>query len=153
VAPIATAPARRPSGAGYDGSEESRAALAAARTLAERTGAKLRVLEVATAPDFLFTGFVPPFASIIETLIEEAQKDVDALPDVEGSALWGIPGEELAQLSGEVDLLIVGSRGYGPIGRLIHGSTSNYLQRHARGPLLVLPRAGTAASAERVGSQ
>jgi hypothetical protein len=45
-----------------------------------------------------------------------------------------------------VDLLIVGSRSYGPIGRLFHGSTSNYLQSHARSPLIVLPRGSTAAT-------
>ena len=38
--------------------------------------------------------------------------------------------------------MIVGSRGYGPVLRLVHGSTSNYLLRHARSPLLVLPRTG-----------
>jgi len=39
-----------------------------------------------------------------------------------------------------VQLLVVGSRGYGPMKRLILGSTSDYLQRHARCSLLVLPR-------------
>jgi hypothetical protein len=32
---------------------------------------------------------------------------------------------------------IVGSRSYGPVGRLFNGSTSNYLARRARCPLLV----------------
>jgi nucleotide-binding universal stress UspA family protein len=45
-----------------------------------------------------------------------------------------------------MDVLVVGSRGYGPIKRLVLGSTSNYLQRHARCSLLVLPRASTEAS-------
>jgi len=43
--------------------------------------------------------------------------------------------------SASVDLLVVGSRGYGPLGRLVHGSTSHRLARLARCPLLVLPRA------------
>jgi nucleotide-binding universal stress UspA family protein len=44
----------------------------------------------------------------------------------------------------EVDLLIVGSRNSGPVGRLFTGQHSNYLARHARRPLLVFPRrAGT----------
>jgi nucleotide-binding universal stress UspA family protein len=38
---------------------------------------------------------------------------------------------------------VVGSRGYGPVKRLVLGSTSAYLQRHARCPLLVLPRIAT----------
>ena len=39
-----------------------------------------------------------------------------------------------------MDLLIVGSRGYGPMYRLFHGSVSAYLLRHVACPLLVLPR-------------
>ena len=40
-----------------------------------------------------------------------------------------------------LDLLVVGSRGYGPLSRLVHGSTSQQLARSARCPLLVLTRA------------
>jgi hypothetical protein len=36
---------------------------------------------------------------------------------------------------------VVGSRSYGPVRRLVIGSTSDYLERHARCALLVLPRA------------
>jgi nucleotide-binding universal stress UspA family protein len=49
-------------------------------------------------------------------------------------------GEELAAFGEELDLLVVGSRGYGPVKRLVIGSTSDYLERHARCSLLVLPR-------------
>ena len=49
--------------------------------------------------------------------------------------------------SASLDLLIVGSRGYGPIGRLIHGSTLRELARRARCPLLVLPRSAPTAEA------
>jgi nucleotide-binding universal stress UspA family protein len=59
---------------------------------------------------------------------------------VEGDVGYGQRGEELARFSEGLDLLLVGSRGYGPVGRLLNGSTSNYLSRHARCPLLVLPR-------------
>ena len=58
---------------------------------------------------------------------------------------YGGPREELVQAGKELDLLIVGSRGYGPIGRLFHGSVSRYLAGHATCPLLVLPRRTTAA--------
>ena len=65
----------------------------------------------------------------------------DELPGVEGHAIYGLAGEELARFGDEVDLLVVGSRGYGPLRRLVLGSTSDFLRRHAHGPLLVLPRA------------
>ena len=61
-----------------------------------------------------------------------------------GVITYGGPREELAQFGKNLDLLVVGSRGYGPIGRLDHGSVSRYLVGHATCPLLVLPR-GTAA--------
>lgn len=56
------------------------------------------------------------------------------------SAAQVLEGEELVQFGKDLDLLIVSSRGYGPFGRLVHGSVSRYLQRHATCPLLVLPR-------------
>jgi hypothetical protein len=45
-----------------------------------------------------------------------------------------------------VDLLVVGSRGYGALGRLIHGSTSLQLAAPVRCPLLVLSRAARQAT-------
>jgi len=54
--------------------------------------------------------------------------------------------DELALYSASLDLLVVGCRGYGPIGRLIHGSTSLQLAQPARCPLLVLTRQARTAS-------
>lgn len=64
-----------------------------------------------------------------------------------GSSGWrrlqrDLAGEELAAFGDEVDLLVLGSRGYGPIRRMMVGSTCDYLERHGRCPLLVLPRMG-----------
>jgi nucleotide-binding universal stress UspA family protein len=66
---------------------------------------------------------------------------------------YGQPAEELAVYSASLDLLIVGSRGYGPIGRLIHGSTSQQLARSARCPLLVLTRRARAIEAPEAGEE
>jgi nucleotide-binding universal stress UspA family protein len=68
---------------------------------------------------------------------------MEELPDVEGHAVYGLPGEELAAFGDQVDVLVVGSRSYGPVKRLVLGSTSDYLERHARCSLLVLPRTAT----------
>jgi nucleotide-binding universal stress UspA family protein len=65
------------------------------------------------------------------------------LPDVDAHAVYGLTGEELAAFGQEMDILIVGSRGYGPMRRLVLGSTSDYLERNARCSLLVLPRVAT----------
>jgi hypothetical protein len=56
-----------------------------------------------------------------------------------------LTGEELAVFGNAVDILIVGSRSYGPLRHQVLGSTCAYLQRHARCPLLVLPRGATSA--------
>ena len=74
-------------------------------------------------------------------MIHEAKGRMQELSDVEGHAAYGLAGEELAAFSDKVDILVVGSRGYGPVKRLVLGSTSDYLQRHARCSLLVLTRA------------
>ncbi|MGA2163699.1 MAG: universal stress protein [Solirubrobacteraceae bacterium] len=128
-------------GVGYDASPESEAALVAARAVAAQQRAKLIALEVVSIPAYSFTGLTPPaLGDTIEALVKDAKERLRALEDVEGRAVYGLPGEELAELSGEVNLLVVGSRNYGPLRRLVVGSTSDYLERHARCSLLALPR-------------
>jgi nucleotide-binding universal stress UspA family protein len=128
-------------GVGYDESAESKAALVAAREVAASTRASVIALEVVSIPTYAYTGLMPPaLGESIDVLLKEATSRMGSLPDVEGRAVYGLPGEELAAFGGEVDLLVVGSRGYGPFKRLVLGSTSDYLERHARCSLLVLPR-------------
>lgn len=128
-------------GVGYDGSPESEAALAAARELAQRNRALVRALEVVAIPNYAFTGFgAPALGESIETMLSEANARMAALEGAEGRAVYGLSGEELAAFGDDLQLLVVGSRGYGPMRRLLLGSTSDYLQRHARCSLLVLPR-------------
>ena len=62
--------------------------------------------------------------------------------------MTGYPGEELAVFSASLDLLVVGSRSYGPVRRLVLGSTSQYLERYARCSLLVMPRTSLTAAGE-----
>lgn len=129
-------------GVGYDGSPESRAALATAHDLAALMRANVIALEVVSMPTSAYTGLVPPaIGESMDVMLKEATERMRALPDVDGRAVYGFAGEELAAFGDELDLLVVGSRGYGPLKRLIVGSTSEYLERHARCSLLVLPRA------------
>lgn len=135
-------------GVAYNGSPESAAALAQARDVAAATGATIHALEVVSIPSVSYTGLVAPaIGETIDAMLQAATRRMTALPDVDARAVYGLAGEELASFSDEIDLLIVGSRGYGPVKRLVLGSTSNYLQRHARCSLIVLPRsAGPAGS-------
>lgn len=131
-------------GVGYDGSPESQIGLAVARALAARLQASVGVLAVVPMT-------VRPYAEPIpENWDEKARKAVEAeshrlskLSVLEGIAqqvVDGDPAERLQTWSKQLDLLIVGSRSQGPIGRLLSGSTARRLARSAACPLLVLPR-------------
>lgn len=127
-------------GVGYDGSADSERAVTAARELANEFGATLAALGVVFFPAYLFSGPVAGDATSIQELIDQAREQVESLGGVEPHGAYGHPAEELAAWSPSLDLLVVGSRGYGPIGRLVHGSTSQDLARRARCPLLVMTR-------------
>jgi nucleotide-binding universal stress UspA family protein len=116
-------------------------ALDAARALAARTGATIE-------PLLVLPGQSVPYGQPIEHRWSEVAKQLTAedlarlggVDDLDGQVSYGSPGEQLAHFSENVDLLIVGSRNGGPVGRLFTGSTSNYLAGRARCPLLVFPR-------------
>jgi len=128
-------------GVGYDGSPESKAALAAAKDIAEHSGGELSALQVIGIPTFTYTGVIPALTGeSVDVLLEEATGRLKDMPDVAARAVYGVPGEELSAFSDELDLLVVGSRNFGPLRRRIVGSTTNYLERHTRCSLLNLPR-------------
>jgi nucleotide-binding universal stress UspA family protein len=128
-------------GVAYNGSSESIHALDTARALASELHASLSAFEAVSLPVDPYTGGVAAVdAEAIEQIVAEARESIAELGGVEPHAAYGFPPEELGLYSASVDLLVVGSRGYGPVGRLIHGSTSQQLARTARCPLLVLAR-------------
>ncbi len=132
-------------GVGYNDSPESENAIRFARGLAARFGADLSAFEAVSLPSYTFLGGpVPLEGEQLEEMVDAARARIAALGDVEPHAAYGIACDELALYSGSVDLLILGSRDYGPIGRLIHGSASQELAHSARCPLLVLTRTAPA---------
>lgn len=150
---VAVAPAgyaQRPSslreiGVGYNESPESEHALTVARKLAAEHGARVSAFEAVSLPAYLLSGAAapaatPPLGDVIEDLVERARERIAALGGVEPHAAYGTAAEELALYGASLDLLIIGSRSYGPIGRIVHGSVSAQLSRTARCPLLVLTR-------------
>jgi nucleotide-binding universal stress UspA family protein len=136
-------------GVGYDGSPESAAALAAARRIAAERKGSVSALQIVTIPPVMYTGLMPPLlGESVDSLIEEARGRMKGMPDVEGRAVYGVPGEELSAFGDELDLLVVGSRNFGPVRRRVVGSTCDYLERHARCSLLTLPRVAAAAASD-----
>jgi nucleotide-binding universal stress UspA family protein len=127
-------------GVGYDGSPESDHALEIARGLAAAHNAGLAACTTVSVSLPTIGPGPLPLSDVIEPLLHNARERIAALGGVEPLAGYGPPVEVLASYSGSVDLLVVGSRSYGAIGRLVHGSTSDELARTARCALLVLPR-------------
>jgi nucleotide-binding universal stress UspA family protein len=137
-------------GIGYDASPESEQALAIGRVLAAELGARLSALHVISVPAYVLGAGPAPIEASIDDAVAEARERIAALGDIEPHAAYGSPAEELTLFSASVGLLIIGSRGYGPLGRIVHGSVSLRLARSARSPLLVLPRrARSDAQADR----
>lgn len=153
VAPVGYANARhslRRIGVGYDGSAQSTHALATARDLARDRGALLSAFEIVSIPARTYVGMGDPEEVSVEALADAARIRLARLGGLDPHAAYGDPAEELASYSGSLDLLVVGSRDYGPVGRLVHGSTAQALARRCRCPLLVLTRAARGADAVKM---
>jgi nucleotide-binding universal stress UspA family protein len=133
-------------GVGHDGSSEGEQALAAARALAARHGSAITAMSVVSLQSIPGGNTTPPpnWTELTQRLILEERRRLQSLEGIDGDAVYGDPGDELAHFGENLDLLIVGSRGYGPVGRLLEGSTSRSLARHPPCPLLVVPRAAAA---------
>lgn len=128
-------------GVGYDGTPESEFALATTRELARRYHAAITAMWVVTRQDVDDEGPMPEdWPEATEALVFHRQKQLERL-GIGGEATYGDPKQELSRLGDRVDLMVVGSRSYGPAQRLFHGTTSTYLRRRAGCPLLQLPRA------------
>jgi nucleotide-binding universal stress UspA family protein len=87
-------------------------------------------------------GLVPPIGTsafaALEASREQTKRCVAQLaPEIVADAVEGVAEEKLAELSSEVDLLVVGSSCHGAIGRVLLGSTSEQLSREASCPLVV----------------
>ena len=137
-------------GVAYVDAPEARHALETAVELARRTGAELRLFTVVAPRAEIFAPVTGRDAeeAFLETLRGNARSALDAalesVPDdveAEVELLEGDLVDELAALDErEIDLLVCGSRGYGPVRRVLLGGVSRRLVRSAASPLVVVPR-------------
>ncbi len=65
------------------------------------------------------------------------------MPDAERLVLKGGAVECLCEAGADIDLLVIGSRGYGPMHHALVGSVSAHLMRSCPVPVLVMPRGAT----------
>jgi nucleotide-binding universal stress UspA family protein len=132
-------------GAGFNGSPEARLALRAAATLAAGAGAELRAIAVEEGFAHAHHPIRPEYRAesrLVEQL-DHALEEVGA-PDAKRVVEKGAAVHCLCEASRETDLLVIGSRGYGPMRHALVGSVSAQLMRSAPVPVLVIPRgAGT----------
>ena len=156
-------------GVGFDDGPEGHAALQAAHALARRTGARLRVLH-AVRDDLRMFGELEPkypgrldridlddaegerklaaeraIRALLTPLGDDVAADVDVVVDD--------PADALVELSGHVDLLVCGSRGYGPLRAVLLGSVARRVTAAARCPVIVLPRGVGGAIEDLVGAE
>ena len=59
---------------------------------------------------------------------------------MEGTVDAGRPADRLIGMTDAVDLMVVGSRGYGPLRSVLLGGVSGQLIRSAACPVVVVPR-------------
>ena len=134
---------------GYDGSPESQQALTAACELAPRAHAKVKLVAVAEPP-VVGTGkggatgwreLKEAIEEIMRERLGEAERKVPEGIDHDTTLVTGEPAEALADVANAPGtILVVGSRGYGPLRRVLLGSVSTPLVRSAPCPLIVTPR-------------
>lgn len=140
----AEAPFRR-IGVAYDASDEATAAVAGALFLARAFDAELEIIGI-VAPAATSMGG-PAYADISEAVERSVQEDLDTLiaelpadVTVTGVRLAGDPAGLLAERSAGVDLMLMGSRGYGPLRSVLVGGVSGQVTRTAHCPVIVVPR-------------
>jgi nucleotide-binding universal stress UspA family protein len=163
--PVAVAPVgfhRRPRGArlariavGYDVAATAQDALTAGATLAKETGAELRVVAVADTAVALAGGAsaAMSYPAIVRARLHAAEEGVAralaGLPEgvsASSEVRDGRAAEKLLEVTHSVDLLVLGSRGRGPVRRLLLGSVCDAVVRAAACPVLVVPPAGETES-------
>jgi nucleotide-binding universal stress UspA family protein len=135
----------------YDGSPAASAALDAATHLALAAGATIRVVSVAApaAAGWVGAGMYYTVTAVAERGVrqEDMNKVLPTLPAevrADGRILDGDPAPQIVdECEKGVDLLVIGSRGYGTVGRVLLGSVSSSVLRSAPCPVLVVPQAAT----------
>jgi nucleotide-binding universal stress UspA family protein len=138
-----------------DGSKEAELAFASAADLSEKTGSALHVVYVGHLP---LVSYESPGATTLDPdlwrrMQEDAEQEARTRLDEQmqrvgktGDEVAGIharigrPDAEIVGLADELGagLIVLGSRGLGPLRRALMGSVSDSVVRHAHCPVLVV---------------
>jgi len=136
-------------GVAYDGSDEATAALAAAVELARAFSAELEIIGVVAPEIYASSGMMgaPAYPSQQEAVERAVQDGLDAVMEgvpegirAHSVRLSGDAADQLFERSSDLDLMVAGSRGYGPIRSVLVGGVSGRLMRTVQCPMIVIPR-------------
>ena len=137
-------------GCGYQATDDGAAALGAAEELALALGGSLQVTQVVEPPSYLYDSGEMPLnmpeldwrmrADADRALSERIGHLSARLYDAEGTVQVGRPVDRLITMTEALDVMVVGSRGYGPLKAVLLGGVSGQLIRSAACPVIVVPR-------------
>lgn len=145
-------------GVGFDGEAESLQALSFASRLARPHKSRLTLLGVVdnrlplAIPDLHedTREWEQAFEKAAERLAARAEHAArERGVEVEVETAIGDPGQELARLAAGLDLLVIGSRRWGTLARLMIGGAGETLVSNAPCSLLIVPRPASTANGER----
>jgi len=129
----------------FDGSPESRLALNWAEELTRLSDADLTVYSAHYPTAFGDVGVGGLFSresanQALRSDLERQQREALVGRSARGLVMTGDPARTLARTTKNADLLVMGSRGYGPVRAALLGGVSQYVIRHASCPVVVCPR-------------
>ncbi len=133
-------------GIAYDGSEEADLALDEAERLTRSVGADLRLITVVpTQTPFLIQ--IALAGELLEDVRDEVRRvqerglsQLSEKTESEAVFMEGDPAAVLAEQAIDLDLLVMGSRSYGPVRSALLGAISSAVMRSASCPVLITPR-------------
>ena len=134
---------------GWDRSPEATAALGAAIAIARSVGAELDIVEVLDVQWAGTPAIIPGSgaelaahqpAARARTRLDQVASGLPADVRAEAAVVLGDPVGELVERSEDADLLVLGSRGYGPRRAVLLGGVSGRVLRRSACPVIVVPR-------------
>jgi nucleotide-binding universal stress UspA family protein len=136
-------------GVGFDDAPPAHQALEFARSLARRAHAELRLIWAAhlvwralplSAISYADPNYFREVHADVEARLEQVAAPIREELDVRTEIASGGTVGALVKQSEHLDLLVLGSRGYGPLARVLLGSVSRDVVHASRCPVLVVPR-------------
>lgn len=131
-----------------DGSKDAELAAKATVDLSKRTGAELHVVHAwrplphYAYPSLVPEGYQPPYEEGARKILEAQVGRIEeaGISVAEAHLVTGRPADAILDLGDQIGagLIVVGSRGLGPVKRLLVGSVSESIVHHAKCPVLVV---------------